>query len=65
MAYELITLYVEVVDDGRKRRAIRVKDNTGHYCWLPKSQIRKSVHLGQRSYRLVIPRWLADQKGLI
>lgn len=65
MAYEMIDVYVEVIDDGKDRRAIKVSDDGTRAYWLPKSQIRKRIHIEGRTYRLIIPRWLAHQKGLI
>lgn len=63
MGYELATLYADVVEMGDGHKAIKCqKDNQSF--WLPKSQIRKFERMVGRNYRIVIPRWLADQKGI-
>lgn len=64
MAYELLNVYLEVIDDGKNRRAVKVTKDGARSFWLPKSQIKKRIWIEGRRWRFVIPRWLAEQKGL-
>lgn len=63
MTYEMVNIFVDILDPGKDRRAIKVSDGVRIF-WLPKSQIRRIIYLGGQAHRLIIPRWLAEQKGL-
>lgn len=63
MAYDLVNVYAELVDPGEGRQAIRIRQGN-QLWWLPKSQLHTFDRLAGREYRLVIPRWLAEQKKI-
>jgi hypothetical protein len=66
MAYKLAAFEAEIVEDGKNRRAIKVRQAGGRPFWLPKSQIRRRERVpgAGNLYRLVIPAWLAEQKRI-
>lgn len=63
MGYKLATLYADVVEYGEGRKAIKIRRGNQTF-WLPKSMIRKFERMVGNNHRIVIPRWLADQKGI-
>lgn len=63
MGYELATIYADVVEQGKGRKAIKIRQGNQSW-WLPKSMIRKFEHMSGNNYRIVVPRWLVDQKGI-
>jgi hypothetical protein len=63
MGYELATIYADVMEPGKGRKAIKIRKGNQSW-WLPKSMIRKFERMSGNNYRIVVPRWLADQKGI-
>jgi hypothetical protein len=63
VGYKWATIYADVVEHGQGRKAIKIRMGNESW-WLPKSQIHTFQRLAARNYRLVIPKWLADQKGI-
>jgi hypothetical protein len=63
MAYKLVNVYAEVVDSGKGRQAVRIRQGD-RLWWIPKSQLHKFERLTGREYRIVIPLWLAEQKQI-
>ena len=59
MRSEIVDIECDVL--GETEKAIRIRDhNTGKVVWLPLSQVEVSDE-----HFVTIPRWLAEEKGLV
>lgn len=58
----LAKVFGEKVRETEKAILIRTKDDEEH--WIPKSQIKNSVTIGE-TVEMVIPEWLAEEKGIL
>jgi len=44
--------------------AYLVSDGENEY-WIPRSQVKSENQIGNNEYELIIPEWLANEKGII
>lgn len=63
MAYKLAGFTAKVIHEQERPKSICISID-GRRIYLPKSQVRKKELVAGDEYRLVIPKWLADQKQI-
>ena len=63
MPYLLAGFTAKVIPTEERPKAICINID-GRRIFLPKSQLRKKERIAGDEYRLVIPKWLADQKKI-
>ena len=63
MPYLLAGFTAKVIHEEERPKAICISID-GRRIYLPKSQVRKKERVAGDEYRLVIPKWLADQKKI-
>jgi len=59
---EYANVFGEMVKESEKAILIKTKDGKEH--WIPKSQIKSKVTIGN-TVEMKIPEWIADEKGIL